>query len=75
MKLSYTSNEMTKFAAHIDVLKKYMMILKMCCSVNQIDDLQNSNKKTKVVMDLPSSMITTDIKPIRFFWSLNPIKD
>jgi hypothetical protein len=30
--------------AHFDVLKKYMIILKMCCSVNQIDDLQSSNK-------------------------------
>ena len=36
---------MTKFAAHFNVLKKYMIILKMCFSVNQIDDLQRSNKK------------------------------
>ena len=35
MKPSYTSNEMTQFAAH----------LKMCFVVNQIDDLQSSNKK------------------------------
>jgi hypothetical protein len=28
--------------APFDVLKKY--ILKMCCSVNQIDDLPSSNK-------------------------------
>ena len=44
MKPSYTSNEMTKFVAHFYVLKKYMIILKMCCSVNQIDDLHKSNK-------------------------------
>ena len=44
MKQSYT-HEMTLFAAHFDVLKKYMIILKMCCSVNQIDDLQRSDKK------------------------------
>ena len=42
----YTSNEMTYFAAHFDILKKYMITLKMCFSGNQIDDLQStSNKK------------------------------
>ena len=45
MKPSYTYNEMTYFAAHFDVLKKYAIILKMCFSVNQIDDLQSDNKK------------------------------
>ena len=45
MKPSYTSNEITYFAAHFDLLNKYMIILKMCFSVNQIDDLQSSNKK------------------------------
>jgi hypothetical protein len=44
MKPSYTSNEMTWFAAHFDVLEKIMIILKMCFSVKQIDDLQSSNK-------------------------------
>ena len=44
MKPSYTLNEMTQFVTHFDVLKKYMVILKMCCSVSQIDDLQTSNK-------------------------------
>ena len=28
---------MTEFAAHFDVLKKYIKFLKMCFSVNQID--------------------------------------
>ena len=41
MKASYTLNDMTSFAANFDVLKKYMIILKMCFS----DDLQSSNKK------------------------------
>ena len=44
MKPSYTLNEMTQFVTHFDVLKRYRVILKMCCSVNQIDDLQTSNK-------------------------------
>ena len=51
IKSSYTSNEMTLYAAHFDVLKKYTIILKMCCSVNQIDDLQSSNK-------IPSSVVS-----------------
>ena len=38
MKPSYTLNEMTYFEAHFDALKKYVIILKMCFSVNQIDD-------------------------------------
>ena len=33
------------YAAHFNVLKKYLIILKMCFSVNQIDDLPSSNKK------------------------------
>ena len=37
------------------VLKKYMIILKMCFTVNQINDLQSSNKK--IVMDLPSAVL------------------
>ena len=32
-----------------------MIMLRMCFSVNQIDDLQSSNKKY-IVMDLPSSV-------------------
>ena len=36
------SNEMTSFAAHINVLQCF---LKICFSLNQIDDLQSSNKK------------------------------
>ena len=46
MKLSYTSNEMTEFATHFDVLRNYMIVLKKCISVNQIDYLQSSNKKS-----------------------------
>ena len=54
MKPSYASNEMTQFAAHFDVLKKCMIILKMCFSVNQIDDLQStSNKKYLWTFRLP----------------------
>ena len=45
MKPSYTLNEMTQYAAHFDVSKKYMIILKICFSVNQIDDLQSIDKK------------------------------
>ena len=44
MKPSYTLNEMTQFVTQFDELKKYMVILKMYCSVNQIDDLQTGNK-------------------------------
>ena len=44
MKQSYNSNEMTQIGAHFDVLKKYMIILKTFFSVNQIYDLQSSNK-------------------------------
>jgi hypothetical protein len=45
MKPSHTSNKITQFAAHFDVLKKYIIILKMCFSENQRDDLQSNNKK------------------------------
>ena len=45
-------NEITKFAEHFDVLEKFMLILKICIFVNQIDGLQSSNKK--VVMNLMS---------------------
>ena len=43
VKSSYTLNEMKWFAAYFDVLKRFMRILKMCFSVNQIDDLQSSH--------------------------------
>ena len=33
---------MTKFEAQFDVLKKYMIILKICLSANRIDDLQSN---------------------------------
>ena len=36
---------MSHYAARFNLLKKYMIILKMCFSVNQIDDLPSSNKK------------------------------
>ena len=39
--------------AHFDVLKKYIIILEMWCSVNQIDDLQSSNKKQSWTFRLP----------------------
>ena len=45
MKPSYTSNEMTLVVAYFDALKMNMIILKMCFSIKQIDDLQSSNKK------------------------------
>ena len=46
LKPSYISNKMTEFVAHFDAhINKYMKILKMYCTVNQIDDLQSSNKK------------------------------
>jgi hypothetical protein len=35
---------MRLFLAHFDVIKKYMILLKVCFSVNHIDDLQSSNK-------------------------------
>ena len=58
-KPSHTLNEMTQFVTHFDVLKKYMVILKMCYSVNQIDGLQRSNKKY-VVMDFPPFVASTN---------------
>ena len=60
MKPSYTLNEMTQFVTHFDVLKKYMVILKMCYSVNQIDGLQRSNKKYVVIMDFPYFVASTN---------------
>ena len=45
MKPPYNISKITLFAAHFDVLNKYMVILKLCFSVNQIDDLQSINKK------------------------------
>ena len=50
---SYTSNEMTLVVSHFDVLKKYMIIMKMCFSVNQIDYLQSTNKKQSWTFRLP----------------------
>ena len=43
--------------AHFDVLKKFMIILKMCLSVNQIDDLQRSNKKKSWAFHLPRDVL------------------
>ena len=47
MKPSYTSNEMTQYVAHFDVSKKKIYDdFENICPINQIDDLQSSNKSS-----------------------------
>ena len=48
--------------SHFDALKK-MMILKLCCSVNQIDDLKSSNKSSH------GPSVFRAIKPFSNFFS------